>query len=297
MTRKVLILGGTGQVGRALKRLSWPADVGLAVPARADLDLTDAEAVRRRIGQGGYAAVVNAAAYTAVDRAERERDVAFAVNGVAPGVLADAAATADAVLIHLSTDYVFDGRAGRPYDEDDAPAPLNVYGASKLAGERAVLEAQPQATVMRTSWIVGPDGNNFLTTMLRLAGERAAIDVVDDQTGRPTAASEVARAAQTVLLRRLDDPTAPGGLLHFAGAGQATWADLARSVLDASRARGGPHAEVRPIATRAYPTPARRPADTRLATGRITRDYGVRPRPWDETVAEIVAERLKGAGA
>lgn len=296
MTRKVLILGGTGQVGRALARLDWPADVGLDAPTHRQLDITDAEAVRRWIGRGGYAATVNAAAYTAVDRAERESDAAFALNGVAPGVLAEAAATTQAVLIHLSTDYVFDGRAGRPYAEDDAPAPLNVYGASKLAGERAVLDALPEATVMRTSWIVGPDGANFLTTMLRLAGEHDAIEVVDDQTGRPTAASEVARAVQAVLLRRLDDPAAPGGLLHFAGAGQATWAELACAVLGASRDRGGPYAEVRPIPTRAYPTPARRPADTRLATERIARDYGVRPRPWDETVAEIVAERLRGTG-
>ncbi|WP_292071835.1 dTDP-4-dehydrorhamnose reductase [Brevundimonas sp. UBA7534] len=297
MSRKVLILGGTGQVGRALGRLAWPADVRLDAPARTELDITDAEAVRRRIGLGGYAAVINAAAYTAVDRAEGERDAAFAVNGAAPGVAAEAAASAGAVLIHLSTDYVFDGRAGRPYAEDDAPAPLNVYGASKLAGERAVLAALPEATVMRTSWIVGPDGSNFLKTMLRLARERDAIQVVDDQTGRPTAASDVARAVQAVLLRRLDDPAAPGGLLHFAGAGRATWAELARAVLDASRALGGPYAEVRPIPTREYPTPARRPADTRLAAERITRDYGVRPRPWDEAVAEIVAERLRGTGA
>lgn len=297
MSRRVLILGGGGQVGRALTRLDWPDDVSLSAPPRAALDLTDKTAVRRWIGEGGYAAVINAAAFTAVDRAETERDAAFAANAVAPRVLADAARDCGAVLAHLSTDYVFDGLAGRPYAEDDAAAPVNVYGASKLVGEQAVLDALPQATVIRTSWIVGPDGRNFLKTMLRLASERRVIEVVNDQRGCPTAAADVARALQAVVLRRMVDPTVPGGLLHFAGEGEATWAELAGAVLAASAEMGGPRAEVRPIPTSALPTAARRPFDSRLATDRITRDYGVRPRPWRVAVAGIVAELQQEAGA
>ncbi|RZJ77659.1 MAG: dTDP-4-dehydrorhamnose reductase, partial [Brevundimonas sp.] len=190
----ILITGGAGQVGLALQRVAWPDEVVIHAPDRAALDITDPAAVADAFARTPFKAVINAAAYTAVDKAETDRDAAFAVNATAPGLLAQAAADHGAAMLQVSTDYVFDGAKAEPYGEGDATGPLGVYGASKLAGEQAVLAAHPRATVLRTAWVLSPDRANFLKTMLRLAADRPALRVVGDQHGCPTSARDIAAA-------------------------------------------------------------------------------------------------------
>lgn len=297
--RDILVTGGAGQVGLALGRLDWPAPFRLVAPTRAELDLTDAAAVADLFGRHAFAAVINPAAWTAVDRAESEPAAAFAANATAPARLAEACRAADIPLVHVSTDYVFDGTLDRPYREDDPVAPPGVYGASKLAGELAVRAIQPRSVVLRTAWVVSPDRANFLKTMLRLAAERDVVRVVADQHGCPTAAADIAAALQTITLRLIAEREAPTGVFHFAGAGETSWAGFAEAIFAASRALGGPFAEVEPIPTTAYPTPARRPANSRLDCRRITESYGIVPRDWraatDEITGQVLAVSAEGA--
>lgn len=293
--RDILITGAAGQVGLALTRLAWPGPHRLVTPSRAELDLTDAAAIRSLFERHAFAVVINPAAYTAVDKAESEPAAAFAVNATAPALLAEACRAADVPLVHVSTDYVFDGAADRPYREDDAVAPLGVYGASKLAGELAVRSIQPRSSVLRTAWVVSPDRSNFLKTMLRLAQTRDELGVVGDQHGCPTAASDIAKALQTIALRMIADPQAPTGVFHFAGAGETTWAGFAQAIFAESARLGGPSAAVRSITTAEYPTPARRPANSRLDCGRIADAYGIQPRDWRAATAEITARALMDA--
>jgi dTDP-4-dehydrorhamnose reductase len=291
----ILVLGGGGQVGTELRALAWPESVQVHAPERAALDITDEAAVAEAIAGRPWAAVINAAAYTAVDKAESDEAAAFAVNATAPGLLAQAAAEHGAAMLQVSTDYVFDGSKTEPYVEDDATGPLGVYGASKLAGEQAVLAAHPRPVILRTAWVLSPDRANFLKTMLRLAGERETLRVVADQHGCPTAARDIAEALRIITLRLIADRSAPTGVYHFVNAGETSWAGLAEAVFAESRARGGPHAAVEPIATSDYPTPARRPANSRLSTDKLRDDYGIQPRQWRDAVAEIVAELNQGA--
>lgn len=291
--RDILVTGGAGQVGLALGALAWPDGVRVHTPTRSELDIGDPASVRSYLEGRRFAAVINPAAYTAVDKAESEVGLAFAANALGPALLAEATRAAGVPLVHVSTDYVFDGTGDRPYREDDATAPLGVYGASKRAGELAVLAANPRAVVMRTAWVVGPDRANFLKTMLRLATSRDRLGVVADQVGCPTAASDIAGALRTIALALMADDRAPTGVFHFAGAGETSWAGFAREIFAASAALGGPSAQVDAIATTDYPTPARRPANSRLDTARIQAAYGVRPRDWRAATAEIVAEVLK----
>lgn len=291
MSRRILLTGGSGQLGRALRRTPWPADIALVAPSRAELDLTDPPALRAAVADGGFSAVINVGAYTAVDRAESDADAAFAVNARAPATLAQAAAKAGVPMVHLSTDHVFDGEAGRPYREDDATAPPNVYGASKLEGEQAILASGAAASVIRTTWVFSPDSACFLTTVLRLARDRPVIEVVEDQFGSPTAAADLAQAVRAATLA-LMDRSARGGLYHFAGEGGASRAALAEEILARSAEAGGPAARVRPVTSDAFPAAARRPRDARLATTRFTRDHGVAARPWRDAVAEAVRAAL-----
>ncbi|WP_313443905.1 dTDP-4-dehydrorhamnose reductase [Brevundimonas sp.] len=284
----VLVTGGTGQVGLALQRLDWPAGVVISAPQRADLDLSDPASIAATFERTPFKAVINAAAYTAVDKAENDREAAFAVNATAPGLLAAAAVKAKAVMLHVSTDYVFDGTKPEPYVEVDPTRPLNVYGASKLAGEQAVLSACPRALILRTSWVLSADRANFLKTMLRLAADRTELGVVQDQIGCPTSAADIAEVLGTLTQRLLTDGKAPTGIYNFVNAGETSWAGLAGEIMSLSEARGGPGATVRGIATADFPTPARRPANSRLATEKITRDFAIQPRPWRVAVAEIV---------
>lgn len=253
---RVLVTGAGGQVGRALVRLGPEAGVEVVGLDRAGLDVTDAAAARAAVAGLRPDAVVNAAAYTAVDRAEAEPDLAFAVNRDGARHLAEAAEAAGVPLVHISTDYVFDGTAS-PYAPDAPVAPLNVYGASKAAGEAAVWAATERAVILRTAWVFEGTANNFVTTMLRLAAERPRLAVVADQWGHPTAATDVARGALAAACRALDGLAGP---LHLGGLPVATWHELATAAVEAGHAMGAvPRVPVDPIPTTAYPTAARRP--------------------------------------
>jgi dTDP-4-dehydrorhamnose reductase len=264
---KVLATGGDGQVGRALGRL------GATALPRAALDITDAAAVARALH--GFDAVVNAAAYTAVDRAESEPERAHAVNAEGAANVARAAAARGLPLVHLSTDYVFDGEKESPYLESDPVAPRSVYGATKAAGEAAVRELWPRAVILRTSWIFSADGHNFVKTILRLARERETLRVVADQRGGPTPADDVAAAALALLAR------GASGVMHLAGFPPTSWHGFATAIVDGARARGATLAvrSIEPIASEDYPTAAARPRYSVLG-GERAAAFGVEPPDW-----------------
>lgn len=279
----ILVTGGSGQIGRALKRLR----PDLATPTRDQLDLADPEALGEMVAARAWDAVINCGAYTAVDRAEGDVVAAWQVNAIAPAALAAATRNAGIPLIHVSTDYVFDGAKAEPYVEDDAVAPLGVYGASKEAGEQAVRTANPRHIILRTAWVVSPDGANFIKTMLRLGATRPELGVVADQHGCPTSAADIAAAILSIA-GRLGQPDAPVGTYHFVNAGEASWAELAAAVFARAATHGRIVPAVRPITTADYPTPARRPANSRLSTARIERDFAIVPRPWRTAIDAIV---------
>jgi dTDP-4-dehydrorhamnose reductase len=286
---RLLATGGRGQVGAALARRGAALGHEVAAPERRVLDVCDPQQVEAALDALAPAAVINAAAYTQVDRAEHDRDAAFAVNAAAPGALAAACARRGIALIHLSTDYVFDGTARRPYLEDDPVAPLGVYGASKAEGERAVIAAG--GVVLRTSWVFSATGANFARTIVRLALERPELRVVADQHGCPSFADDVADAA-IALAERATGGAAAASIYHVTGDGPTTWHGFATAIVDAARSRRAlACAAVVPITTAEYPTPARRPAYSVLDTGRI-RALGIAPAPWLAGVARVTAELL-----
>ena len=292
----ILVTGGAGQVGLELLRYAWPQSVNLYAPPRAAFDLSSAASIAGLLAERQFDAVINAAAYTAVDAAEDDVATAFAVNTMGPALLADATRRAGIPLLHVSTDYVFDGLSERPYVETDAVGPLGVYGSSKLAGELAVRAGNRRSVVLRTAWVLSVHRSNFLKTMLRLAETRSELNVVEDQHGCPTGAADIAAALARITLRMIADPEAPTGVYHFVNDGETTWAGLAREVFVASEKLGGVSARVKGIPSIDYPTPAKRPANSRLNTARLTLDYGVAPRPWRETVHDIISE-LNADGA
>ena len=275
---RALITGSGGQVGRELVR-NAPSGAEVCALGRSELDISDGAAVRAMVKDFAPTVIINAAAYTAVDRAETERELAWQVNALAPGLLAEAAAEqGDCRLLHISTDYVFGGESARPYSTDDAPGPINEYGRSKLGGERAVLQALgARAVIVRSSWVYGVDGRNFLHTMLRLMREGRAVRVVADQIGSPTSAASLALALWAFAER-------PGssGLHHWTDAGVASWYDFAVSIADQAALAGlvPDGVEVTPIATEDYPTPARRPACSLLDKRRTIAALGAGPQHW-----------------
>lgn len=285
--RPILVTGGTGQVGTAIAARAAERGIEVVLPGRAALDLADPQALARAVAGRDWGLVINCAAYTAVDKAESDADAAHAVNAGAPAALARATAAAGIRLIHVSTDYVFDGSKPGWYDEDDPVAPLGVYGATKEAGEAAVRAANPDHVILRTAWVVSPFGHNFVKTMLRLGAERDTLRVVADQIGCPTSAIDIADALLSIAAGG-----GPAGTYHFVNGGEASWHALAAFVI----ARAGLATRVEPITTADYPTPARRPANSRLATARIARDHGLSPRPWQEAVGEIVDRLTEKAG-
>jgi len=293
--REVLVTGGSGQLGRELARAAWPAGFVPHVVDRAGLDVGDADAVAAYVASRPFAAVVNAAAYTAVDRAEEDQAAAWRANALGPAALAQACRAANIPLVHVSTDYVFPGTAPGARTPSDPTGPAGVYGASKLGGELAVLAGCPRSAVVRTAWVVSAHGHNFVKTMLRLATDRDNLRVVDDQRGSPTSAADLAHALVTAATRMADDGHAPTGVFHFANAGTTSWAGFARAIFRGSAARGGPSADVVPIATADYPTPARRPANSLLDTSGFAAAWGTIPRPWeaalDDILDELVGER------
>ena len=289
---QVLVIGGNGQLATALAEAGGPAVRRLGRPA-LDFDrleeVADAvrAALRDAVGEGGAVVVVNAAAWTAVDAAEAEPDAARRANEDGPALLAAACAEMAAPLIHVSTDYVFDGLKGAPYVETDPPSPTGVYGATKLAGERAVLAAHPQAVVLRTSWVYSATGRNFVRTMLGAKAPR--LRVVADQQGCPTAAADLADAVLTVAGRLGEgwrDEYA--GVFHAAGAGSTTWHGFAAAIFEEAARHGRPVPAVDPIATADWPTPARRPPDSRLDCGKLRRVFGVTLPRWRPSLARVV---------
>jgi dTDP-4-dehydrorhamnose reductase len=287
---RILVTGGSGQVGLELQSIEWPSHIALHAPSRADLDLAVPDSIRAAFAAQPFDAVINCGAWTAVDQAEKNVVDAFAANALGPATLAELTRDAGIPIVHVSTDYVFDGSKSSFYDENDPVRPCGVYGASKAAGEFAVMAGNPRSIVFRTAWVVSARGSNFLKTMLRLAADRPTIRVVDDQQGCPTSARDIARALREITLRMIADPEAPSGVYHFTNAGETTWAGLARSVFAHSARNGGPSAAVEGISTADYPTPARRPANSRLCTDKLTRDYAIVSRSWQDAVGEIVAE-------
>ena len=277
---RILLTGATGQVGWELRRTLAPLGEVKAFD-RFGLDLADPPVIVATVRALQPGVIVNAAAYTAVDKAESEREAAFAVNATAPRVLAEEARRIGVFLVHYSTDYVFDGEKAGPYTEEDAPHPINAYGESKLAGEHAILKSGCRHLVLRTSWVYGPRGRNFYLTMLRLARERPELKVVDDQVGAPTSSLEIARATAVLIGKGAE------GLYHMTAAGETTWYGFARAILE----QAGMKMPVVPIRTEDYPAPARRPRNSRLDCARLRREHGVSLAPWDEALAETMAVR------
>ncbi len=284
--------GAGGQVGRALARVGPAQGVEIVGLDRSALDITDAGAVREALDRVRPDAVVNAAAYTAVDRAEAEPALAFHVNRDGAGVVAQAAADADVPLVHLSTDYVFDGTRGTPYEPDDPPSPINVYGASKAAGEQAVRVAGGRAAVLRTAWVFSGRGEDFVSKILRLARERDRLTVVADQWGHPTPADDVARASLAAAVWCRDGGR---GTLHVGGLPLTTWCGLATAAVERYGEVGAvPVPPVDPVPTSAYPTAARRPERVELALASSLKRLGWAAAPdWRDAVSVIVAEAFQ----
>lgn len=283
----VIVTGGTGQVGSALLRQLEAAGVSVLAPGRGELDLGDAEGIRRYLDRTAFGAIFNCAAYTAVDRAEDEPERAAAINARAPGILAEEAARRAVPILHVSTDYVFDGSGDGAYAEDAPTNPLGVYGRTKLDGEQAVRAANPHHAIVRTAWVLSADGANFLNTMLRLGTERLKVGVVDDQRGCPTSAGDIAWA----LLAIWSQPRARG-VWHFVNSGEASWFDLARFIFARAAECGLRVPDVRPITSADYPTRAQRPANSCLSTERFERDFGLKPRTWQDAVVAIMIEKF-----
>ena len=287
---KILVFGRNGQVASELRRAPWPPGFSVECRDRAQVDITRPDDVRRAVAGSGAAVVVNAAAYTGVDQAESEPESAFAVNRDGAAHVAEASAKAGAALVHISTDYVFDGRKDGAYLEDDLVHPLSVYGASKEAGERAVREALARHVILRTAWVYSPHGGNFVKTMLRLGSERDELNIVDDQRGCPTAAADIAGAIVGVVTWLAAGKTDGFGTFHFCGAGATTWYGFAGAIFELAAAHGAKVPRVNPITTADFPTPASRPKNSVLDCTRIGRVYGIEPRPWRDGLAECIDE-------
>jgi dTDP-4-dehydrorhamnose reductase len=288
---RVLVTGAAGQVGGEVARLLAGSHQVFAHD-RSTLDLEKPDDIRWCVRDARPDVIVNAAAYTAVDRAESDEARAHAVNAIAPGVLAEEARRAGALLIHYSTDYVFDGELDRPYVETDATNPLGVYGRTKLEGERAIAAAGGRHLILRTSWVYGPRGRNFMLTMLRFAAERDALRIVDDQRGAPTSSLQLARATSQLL----EAGRERSGIYHATASGVTTWFGFAGAIFEGRHRRVGEAFRVprlQPIATSEYPTPARRPKNSVLSNAKLENVFGVRLGDWREALDEAL-EALPG---
>jgi len=281
---RILLTGGNGQVGWELER-ALPALGELIATDRATLDLADPDAIRRAVREAKPEVIVNAAAYTAVDQAESEPEQAMRINGIAPGVLAEEAKRLEALLVHYSTDYVFDGTKAEPYVEDDATNPINVYGASKLAGERAIQARGCRYLIFRTSWVYAARGRNFLLTILRAARERPELRVVNDQIGAPTWCRDLAQATAAAIPKGIADASTQG-VYHANGSGAVSWFGFATEILRLA----GSATPIRAVASSEYPTAAARPANSRLDCGKLACTFGIAMPDWRRSVAECMRE-------
>lgn len=292
---RVLITGAHGQVGRELQR-QVPEGFEIIPYGSAELDISELNAVRQRFEHDQPKLVINAAAYTAVDKAESDASRAYAVNRDGPANLGVVAATFGIPVLHISTDYVFPGSATRPYRETDQTGPTGVYGASKLAGEQALAEKNPQHLILRTSWVFASHGNNFVKTMLRLAQNRDELGVVSDQIGCPTSASAIAAALWQLAEIYRQERSLQWGLYHYAGFPQTSWHEFARQIfeqaLNLELLAKSP--QVNPIPTSAYPTPASRPSWSVLDSSRLEASHGIAPRNWQQDLFQVLTELKQG---
>ncbi|MGH2360979.1 MAG: dTDP-4-dehydrorhamnose reductase, partial [bacterium] len=290
--QRILITGKNGQVGWELQRTLAPLGTVIALD-RGGMDLASPDSIRRAIRDAKPEIIVNAAAYTAVDQAESEPDLAMQVNGVAPGVLAEEAKRLNALLVHYSTDYVFDGTKNGPYTETDAPNPLSVYGRSKLAGDQAIASSGATHLIFRTSWVYAARGQNFLRTMLRLGRERTELRIVNDQIGAPTWARFIADMTAQVLGKvsgDLEQKKEKTGLYNLTASGATSWFGFAESIFAEAKAQlGMTPPKLVPITTAEYPTPARRPANSRLDNSTVIRTFGLTPPPWNFILKQCIA--------
>ncbi len=288
---RILLTGKNGQVGWELERTLGPLGEVIAFD-HAGLDLAKPDEIVARVREVKPDVIVNPAAYTAVDKAESEPDLAMAINGTAPGILAEEAKKLGALLVHYSTDYVFDGEKNEPYVETDPTNPLSAYGRSKLAGERAIAASSAEHLIFRTSWVYTNRGKNFLLTIQRLAKEKPELRVVADQYGAPTWARDIATATALVLARRPAGADIPSGIYHLTAEGRTTWHGFAQRIV----ALGGLSTPVVPIKASEYPTPARRPRNSVMDHAKLARDFGVRLPAWDESIAHCANNAMDRGG-
>jgi dTDP-4-dehydrorhamnose reductase len=292
---RTLVFGRSGQVGWELRR-KLACFGGVAGAGLPEVDFSKPDTIRNAVRAAAPSVIVNAAAYTAVDKAESEPELALAINGTAAGVLAEEARRLGSMLVHYSTDYVFDGAKQGPYVETDAPNPLNVYGRTKLAGDEAIQSVGGSYLILRTSWVYGARGSNFLLTMLRLAKEREELRIVDDQIGAPTSSECIAQATANILAQVVA-PTGGGlegrsGIYHLTCGGETTWFGFAKALLTRSAATSGiAIPNLIPIKTSEFPRPAQRPANSRLSCKRLEETFGVRMPPWEDALS-LVLETL-----
>jgi dTDP-4-dehydrorhamnose reductase len=288
---RVLVFGASGQVARELARAAWPRSTTLIMLGREDADFMRPDTLGPVVARQRPDLVIVAAAYTKVDAAEDDEDTATLVNATAPGAIACAAAALSVPVVCFSTDYVFDGRKATPYEETDSVGPINVYGRSKLAGERAVSAANSKHLILRTSWVYSAFGANFLLAMLKLARTRDEVSIVDDQHGCPTAAGDLARAVVGIA-PRLIEGDAPWGTYHLAGGSQTTWHGFAEAVFSVLAARGMPRPKVHAVPSGAYPTKARRPSNGRLSSMAFERAFGIVLPGFEEAMPAVLDEAL-----
>jgi dTDP-4-dehydrorhamnose reductase len=298
-TPRILIIGSTGQLGRELQR-SFAGFGQLNIYNRQSLDLTNAEAISAAVSACDPTVIINAAAYTAVDRAESEPELARAINAAAPRVLAEEARKRDAIFIHYSTDYVFDGSKNGAWTEDDATNPLNAYGASKLQGESAVLASGGKSLIFRTSWVYGPRGSNFLLTMLRLGRERDRLSIVNDQIGAPTTSIALADATrgivEGIVSGRFGSAQEWAGLYHMTCSGSTSWFGFAQAIFARSAASlDAKTPQLTSIPTESYPTPARRPRNSVLSNEKLAARFGVRMPSWELALDAVFDQLVKEA--